>query len=758
DPPPPVEDAADPAGDDAPPAVDPPPPVEDAADPAGDDAPPAVDPPPPVEDSADPAGDGTATLPEADAPTLGVMDAGGGEDTAIPLSITAGPGDPSETLSITISDVPAGASLSAGARNADGTWTLAPDQLSGLTVTPPADTDADFTLTVTAASHDGEAVASTTATLAVTVEAVADAPVLSASATVEPGAGSAFPEDRVNTTINHDQRDPQVTALEDGGYVVVWTSNDANKDVFGQRYDAAGHGVGGEFRVNTHMSSHQDSPSVTGLKDGGFVVAWTSQGQDKGGDGIYAQRFDAAGHAAGGEFHVNEYKHKGQAAPHVAATPGGGFVVVWQSDGQDTAKGADTWGIFGQRYDVQGHEVGSEFRVNTTTIGDQNDADIAVLADGGYVVTWQSAGQDGSGDGVYAQLFNAQGQALGGETRINATTGGDQADPSITALKGGGYVVTWRSTGQDGSGDGVFGQAYDAQGHGVGAEFQVNTTTAGDQEAPQVAATEDGGFVVSWTGTDADQTGILAQRFDAQGHAVGHELHVNASSDHAQGASDVAGLKGGGFTVVWESENSQSQNPGFDIHTQQHDAAGGHGDAPPVVVLDIRSVLGDTDGSERLGITITNVPSGATLSAGTDLGHGMWSLTPDDLDGLTLTPPEGAGPFTLTVTATSIDAGGASASTSQELAIDPTTEGGIFTGQPLEDDPFSAMAPAEYHPLMAYENQGGVMSGGNWMAGLDHDPSANADQDPSLTDLNNVSTHDDDQSFHHLHDLARVDL
>ena len=65
--------------------------------------------------------------------------------------------DSSEILSITISGVPSGAVLSAGTDNGDGSWTLTPEQLSGLTITPPANSDADFTLTVTATSQDGSA-------------------------------------------------------------------------------------------------------------------------------------------------------------------------------------------------------------------------------------------------------------------------------------------------------------------------------------------------------------------------------------------------------------------------------------------------------------------------------------------------------------------------------------------------------------------------------------------------------------------------
>jgi len=41
---------------------------------------------------------------------------------------------------------------------------------------------------------------------------------------------------------------------------------------------------------------------VATLNDGSYVVAWTSYGQDGSVEGIYAQRFSASGAAVGPEF------------------------------------------------------------------------------------------------------------------------------------------------------------------------------------------------------------------------------------------------------------------------------------------------------------------------------------------------------------------------------------------------------------------------------------------------------------------------
>ncbi|WP_199237633.1 hypothetical protein, partial [Azospirillum sp. TSH64] len=65
----------------------------------------------------------------------------------------------------------------------NGSITLTPDQLAGLKITPPVNSDDDFTLTVTATAKDGVATpVSVSAPLVVTVNPVTDTPTLSVTA------------------------------------------------------------------------------------------------------------------------------------------------------------------------------------------------------------------------------------------------------------------------------------------------------------------------------------------------------------------------------------------------------------------------------------------------------------------------------------------------------------------------------------------------------------------------------------------------
>ena len=121
--------------------------------------------------------------------------------------------------------------------------------------------------------------------------------------------------------------------------MVTWSTlgdDGTSYNIFGQRYDASGTVDGAEFQVNATANDEQWVSTTAGLTDGGFVVTWTSNTQDGDGYGIYGQRYDAAGAAAGAEFQINTYTVGDQQFTDVTELPDGGFVVTWTSNGQDS--------------------------------------------------------------------------------------------------------------------------------------------------------------------------------------------------------------------------------------------------------------------------------------------------------------------------------------------------------------------------------------------------------------------------------------
>src|SRR5205823_4737941 len=156
--------------------------------------------------------------------------------------------------------------------------------------------------------------------------------------------------------------------------------------------------LGAEFRVNTFTTNDQIIPSVAVAAAGDFVIAWASSGQDAVGQGVYAQRYSAAGVPVGGEFRVNTFTTGNQGGQAVAVDAAGNFVVAWQSLGQD----GSGYGVYAQRYSAAGTPSGGEFRVNTFTADNQRNAAVAMDATGDFVVAWHSNNKDGDLYGVYA--------------------------------------------------------------------------------------------------------------------------------------------------------------------------------------------------------------------------------------------------------------------------------------------------------------------------------------------------------------------
>lgn len=393
-----------------------------------------------------------------------------------------------------------------------------------------------------------------------TVLATAAEPVETTDDFVVLGSAGEF---QINTYTPGSQDDVAISTLNDGGFVAVWESNGqdgSSNGIYGQRYAANGILVGLEFQVNTYTTSSQDNPAIAGLNDGGFVVTWESSGQDGSGEGIYGQRYDASGRPSGFEFQINTFTTSFQRDPDITALSDGGFVVTWESYEQDGSRD----GVYAQRYAANNTPIGEEFRVSRSTNNNQSDPSIAVLTNGSFVVTWEFRSTTSTSGAVYGRIYSETGELLTDRFLINSYTANAQTDPSVTALKNGGFVVTWQSRDQDGSGYGVYGQRYSFNGTPLGSEFRINSRRTGDQRDPSVSALNDGGFVVIWESEDQDgsQYGVYGRRYDASGNPIGSEFRANAQAIGSQRDPVVVGLNDGGFIVSWESQSQDGSGDG----------------------------------------------------------------------------------------------------------------------------------------------------------------------------------------------------
>lgn len=254
---------------------------------------------------------------------------------------------------------------------------------------------------------------------------------------------------------NPDDYDPAGASSPSGDWIVVmtqWDQGNSSEEIRGM-----GSNLGlPSGNINTFTSGSQNSPSVAMDSDGDFVVVWRSEDQDGDAGGIYGQRYLSNASKIGAEFAVNTYTDGDQSQPSVAMDSAGNFVVVWASWGQDDS----SWDIYGQRFSSDGMRIGLEFRVNTYPTGDQYQPSVDMSAGGDFVVCWCSVGQDESGAAIVGQRYLSDGTPLGSEFLVNSYTTDNQMRPCVSLNGMGDFMVVWQSENQDGSGWGIYGQLY----------------------------------------------------------------------------------------------------------------------------------------------------------------------------------------------------------------------------------------------------------------------------------------------------------
>ena len=430
---------------------------------------------------------------------------------------------------------------------------------------------------------------------------------------------------QVNTTNYHNQRNPDVAILNDNTFVVVWESKYQDGDdygVYAQHFDVSGNKLGAEIQINSYTDSYQSKSEITALNDGGYVVTWRSHKQDGDNSGIYAQRYDVNSVKVGSEFSVNTETNSTQSNPSIATLVDGGFVIVWNSKYQD----GDDYGIYAQQYDASSNKVNQEFLVNDATIGYQYWPDITALDNGGYVITWRSEEGEILKSDIYAKVFNSNGVAQTNEFKVNTYTEHYQSAPSIATLSNGDFIITWHSymqTGVTNSGYEIYAQRFSESGIKIDNEFMVNTHTYYNQQESSVSALSDGGFVVAWhsSGQDGDSYGIYAQRYNADSTKNGVETQINTFTSGIQDSPSVASLADKAV-IVWVSDKQDGS--GYGVYAQIYDdnniALGGANN----VYDSIADVVATEDVAFELDISANfdTQLSGATLTFNAKLADG----------------------------------------------------------------------------------------------------------------------------------------
>jgi YD repeat-containing protein len=680
----------------------------------------------------------TATLPVsiagvATAPTLAVQSASGSAGAAIPLLIASAltATDGTETLAITITGVPATTALSAGTRNANGTWTLTPAQLSNLTLSVPAGAfagTANLTVTATATETDGSQ-AACSAALPVAITGVASAPALTVSNT-SGNSGAAIPlsiASALTATDGTETLAVKVTGVPSNATLSAGTANpDGSWSLTAAQLAnlsmtlPAGSFAGTVPLTVTATATETDGSQATssaGLSvaiagvataptlavsgasgTAGSVIALSIASALTATDGLETLSIKITNVPGSATLSAGTKNADGswsltpaQLANLTLTTPVGSFAGTANLTVTATATETD------------GSQASSSAALPVVIAGVATTPTLSVQSasgSAGSIIPLSIASALTATDGAETLAITIAGLPAGATLSAGTQnadgswtlTGAQLGNLNLIAPPSGAFAGTASLT--------VTATAAETDGSQASASAPLALTIAGVASPPtlsvQSAAGNAGSAIAlsiasALTATDGTETlsiNIAALPSGASLSAGTHNADGSWTLTPAQLANLTFTTPAGSFagTANLAVTVTATENNGSHVGTSATlavvvagvasaptlNVSAASGNAGSSIPLSIASALTATDGAETLAIKITGVPSGASLSAGAHNGDGSWTLTPSQLSGLHLTAPAAgsfAGTANLTVTATATETDGSQASTTASLPV-----------------------------------------------------------------------------------------
>jgi len=272
----------------------------------------------------------------------------------------------------------------------------------------------------------------------------------------------------------------------------------------------------------------------------------------------------AAASALGSNILANQTTGDVQARADVAVMSSGDFIVVW--DGLNDGSGE---GVYARIFWADGTPRTPELLVNQTTTNQQTDPAVAVDQADNFAIVWTST-QGATGKDVYARVFDPSGVVATDEIPVEINVG-DQFNADVAMDDTGTVIVVWEGAGSE-DGNGIYARRYFSLGAVAGVTFPVNPTTATPEDDPQVAASPDGDFVVVWTDRSGGDSAIHTGRFGADGTRQDVFVAQNVAVGEARQAAVAMDHKGD-FVIVWGEKNADASQSGVRYRRFRADGA-----------------------------------------------------------------------------------------------------------------------------------------------------------------------------------------
>ena len=563
--------------------------------------------------------------PQADAPSITASNASVNEDgtVTVPLAVDLVDTDGSESLTVTISNVPTGWTfnspgfVAAGAGTYELTLPAGQGFNGDFTLTPPADSDVDLPsldITATTTEAGNGHTATTSTSISVAVEAVADAPTLTANSAVvdEDGTVAIDVESNLSDTDGSESLTLTVTGVPTGwsfagaGWAATGNAGEYSITV------AAGQNYSDSFTLTPPADSDVD---LTGLQ----ITSTATEAANN--DQAQTQTtIDVIVDAVADAPTVDAQNASGEEGQAIALDISG---TATDTDGSESITG----------YRIESVDSGFSFNQGTNL--------------GGGVWTFTPAeivGLEVNAPANYYGSIDLDVYAIASEnaTDTEPDTADNTAESAVDTV-----TVTWGAVAKppvlsinNGSGNPVV----DEDGS---VSVDIDVTHGANASSTETLSVTVSGIDSSWGFSPAAGTYNAAAGTWTYTVAAGQDIDTALTfTPPADSDVDLSGLQVSATASEPATGTSEDTNGSFDVivdavaDAPTVDAQNASGEEGTAIALDISGAATDTDGSESItGYRIESVDSGFSFNQGTNLGGGVWTFTPAEIVGLEVNAP-----------------------------------------------------------------------------------------------------------------------
>jgi hypothetical protein len=358
------------------------------------------------------------------------------------------------------------------------------------------------------------------------------------------------------------QYSPKIAVNQAGEAVIAWRDNrDQFYAPYLQRFRNRGELVGHNERI-TQTKSMTSGPTVA-LNNRGDIIIGFSEFCAFASPSIaqilnFHQTIEPAPIGIAGTC------DEGASPAEFLLKEDGSFIATWRTYRHFTRPGPkNAWDVFARFFGADGKPSSELIYVNTdTTAGFHLFSDIAGDAQGNFLIAW--ADPRHGGYSIYAQYFEASGNARGGNLRVSPDTT-SVAQVAVAMDATGHAMIAW--LGSAGDSNAVWVRRFKSEGQATTVPIRVNRQTpASKGTMVDVAMNHDGRAVVVWDGENGQQWDIFGQRFDAAGKLFGENFRIGLPSNGSTNQIDpqVAIIRDWIY-VTWADDRGAEYAGNYDI-------------------------------------------------------------------------------------------------------------------------------------------------------------------------------------------------